>query len=431
MEGKKVAFYTLGCKLNFSETSTIARSLIEQGYKKVSFNTKADIYIINTCTVTQAADKKSRQIIKKATKINPDAYIAVTGCYAQLKPQEIVNIPGVDAIIGNKGKYELNTLLDHFQKSGKTKIITSDINKNSQFTPSFSLADRTRSFLKIQDGCDYKCSFCTIPMARGKSRNQSIAKTIENARTIASSRIKEIVLTGVNLGDFGKTTGESFFHLIKELDFVKGIERFRLSSLEPNLITDEIVEFVAYSNKFLPHFHIPLQSGSNKILKLMRRKYDRELFCKQVSKIKSLIPSACIGVDVIVGFPGETTEDFESTYYLLDQLDVSYLHVFTYSERQNTHASTLPDKLSPNEKNRRSKILRELSCKKKNQFYCKNKGNIVKVLFEGTESKNKIFGFTENYIRVETDFNKELIGKIRKVRLKKIGEQGNYIFDFL
>lgn len=428
---KKVAFYTLGCKLNFSETSTITRSFINNGFQIVTFSAKADVYIINTCTVTQAADKKCRQIIRKAIKTNPDAFIAVTGCYTQLNPNEIVNITGVDAILGNNEKFKILALLDNFRKVKKTKIITGKTKKNIPFAPSYSLSERTRSFLKIQDGCDYYCSFCTIPLARGRSRNQSILKTLENVKIIAKSGIKEIVLTGVNLGDFGKSTGESFLQLLKTIELVKGIERFRISSLEPNLISDEIIEFIVQSKKFLSHFHIPLQSGSNKILKLMKRKYNRELFSQRVSKIKSLFSNAGIGVDVIVGFPGETQRDFEDTFDFLNQLDVSYLHVFTYSERQNTHASTLPNKISQDEKTRRSKILHELSDKKRNHFYRENKGNTAEVLFERAESSGKIFGFTENYIRVETNFNKELIGKIRKVRLKKIGKQGNYIFDFL
>src|SRR6187402_1618884 len=342
---KKVAFYTLGCKLNYSETSTISRMFEQKGYKKVDFTDTPDIFIINTCSVTENADKKCHKIVREARSISPDAYVAIIGCYAQLKPAEIASIPGVDAVLGAAEKFRLVELLDGFVRPAHAQVFASDIEKANRFNTSYSLHDRTRTFLKVQDGCDYSCSFCTIPLARGASRSDSVENIVKTAMEIAQTEVREIVLTGVNTGDFGIQDGtrvERFIDLIKALDEVEGIDRFRISSIEPNLLTDEIISFVAQSKRFVPHFHIPLQSGSNKILKLMRRRYQRELYVARVEKIKSVMPHACIGVDVIVGFPGETQDDFLETYSFLNELNISYLHVFTYSERENTIASTLP-----------------------------------------------------------------------------------------
>src|SRR5688572_27237578 len=354
---KKVAFYTLGCKLNYSETSTISRLFEEKGYKKVDFTDSPDIFIINTCSVTENADKKCHKIVREARGISPDAYVAIIGCYAQLKPKEISEIPGVDAVLGASEKFRLVELLDGFVRKPEAEVFASEIEKASQFNTSYSINDRTRTFLKVQDGCDYSCTFCTIPLARGSSRSDSIENILKTAREIAATEVKEIVLTGVNTGDFRLQQGnrvERFIDLIKALDDVDGIDRFRISSIEPNLLSDEIISFVATSKRFVPHFHIPLQSGSNKILRLMKRRYLRELYVDRVTSIKEKMPHCCIGVDVIVGFPGETEEDFLETYQFLNELDISYLHVFTYSERENTQAATMPGEVPANKRAERS-----------------------------------------------------------------------------
>jgi len=417
---KKVAFYTLGCKLNYSETSTIARKFEDKGYKKVDFTDQPDIFIINTCSVTENADKKCHKVVREARAISPNAYVAIIGCYAQLKPKEISEIPGVDAVLGAAEKFQLVELLDGFVRPEKATVYSSDIAVATTFNSSFSINDRTRTFLKVQDGCDYSCSFCTIPLARGASRSDSIENIVTTAQEIAKTEVKEIVLTGVNTGDFGIQNGERkerFVDLVKALDEIEGIERFRISSIEPNLLTDEIIEFVAQSKKFVPHFHIPLQSGSNKILKLMRRRYQRELYVSRVEKIKSLMPHCCIGVDVIVGFPGETKEDFLETYQFLNELNISYLHVFTYSERNNTPASALPESVSLKERSDRSKMLHILSDKKRRAFYEENLEKEYTVLFENDVEDGKMLGFTENYVRVSANYDPLLINELKKVRL--------------
>ena len=420
---KKVAFYTLGCKLNYSETSTIARKFEDKGYKKVDFTDQPDIFIINTCSVTENADKKCHKVVREARAISPNAYVAIIGCYAQLKPKEISEIPGVDAVLGAAEKFQLVELLDGFVRPEKATVYSSDIAVATTFNSSFSINDRTRTFLKVQDGCDYSCSFCTIPLARGASRSDSIENIVTTAQEIAKTEVKEIVLTGVNTGDFGIQNGERkerFVDLVKALDEIEGIERFRISSIEPNLLTDEIIEFVAQSKKFVPHFHIPLQSGSNKILKLMRRRYQRELYVSRVEKIKSLMPHCCIGVDVIVGFPGETKEDFLETYQFLNELNISYLHIFTYSERNNTPASALPESVSLKERSDRSKMLHILSDKKRRAFYEENLEKEYTVLFENDVEDGKMLGFTENYVRVSANYDPLLINELKKVRLVSI-----------
>ncbi len=425
---KKVAFYTLGCKLNYSETSTISRKFEESGYQKVEFTDQPDIFIINTCSVTANADKKCRKIVREARSISPNAYVAIIGCYAQLKPKEISEIPGVDAVLGAAEKFRLVELLDGFVRPETPAVFASEINTVDTFNASYSLHDRTRTFLKVQDGCDYSCSFCTIPLARGSSRSDSIFNLVKHANEIAISGVKEIVLTGVNIGDFGLQQGErkeKFIDLIKSLDDVDGIERFRISSIEPNLLTDEIIEFVAQSKRFVPHFHIPLQSGSNTILKLMRRRYQRELYVSRVEKIKSVMPSCCIGVDVIVGFPGETYEHFLETYQFLNELDISYLHVFTYSERENTLAASLPEAIPMKERNERSRMLHILSDKKRRAFYEKNLHNSFNVLFENDVEGGIMHGFTENYIRVAAKYDPLLINETKKVILTSINEKGH------
>jgi threonylcarbamoyladenosine tRNA methylthiotransferase MtaB len=424
---KKVAFYTLGCKLNYSETSTIARNFEEKGYRKVEFSDTPDIFIINTCSVTENADKKCAKVVREARTISPNGYIAIIGCYAQLKPKEISEIPGVDAVLGASEKFRLIELLDGFIRPEQPKIFSSEIEEVKTFNTSYSLFDRTRTFLKVQDGCDYSCSFCTIPLARGSSRSDSIENIVNTAKEIALTEVKEIVLTGVNTGDFGLQNGvreERFFDLVKALDEVEGIDRFRISSIEPNLLHDEIIEFVATSRRFVPHFHIPLQSGSNKILKLMRRRYQRELYTAKVEKIKSEMPHACIGVDVIVGFPGETHEDFLDTYQFLNELNISYLHVFTYSERDNTLAANMPDSVSGKERNERSKMLHILSDKKRRAFYDSNLGREFTVLFENDIEDGQMHGFTENYIRVSAKYDPLLIHELKKVQLTSISEKG-------
>jgi len=424
---KKVAFYTLGCKLNYSETSTIGRIFQERGFEKVEFTDTPDIYVINTCSVTDNADKKCRKIVKEAQKHSPNAFITILGCYAQLKPKEISEIPGVDAVLGAAEKFQLVDILDGFTKKEKAEVYASPISEANTFHNSYSFGDRTRTFLKVQDGCDYSCSFCTIPLARGNSRSDTIENVVRSANEIAESGVKEIVLTGVNTGDFGLQDGtrvETFFDLVKELDKVENIERFRISSIEPNLLKDEIIEFVSQSNRFMPHFHIPLQSGSNKILKLMRRRYQRELYADRVSKIKALMPHCCIGVDVIVGFPGETEEDFIETYNFINGLDVSYLHVFPYSERENTLAPEMPGKVSIKERNRRADMLRILSEKKKRYFYEQNIGREFTVLFEDDVKDGVMEGWTENYVRVAAKYDPVLVNEMKHVRLTGINAAG-------
>lgn len=424
---KKVAFYTLGCKLNYSETSTISRMFEEKGYRKVDFTETPDIFIINTCSVTDNADKKCRKIVREARSISPDAYVAIIGCYAQLKPKEISEIAGVDAVLGAAEKFRLVELLDGFVRKPDAEIFTSDIAQANAFNTSYSLHDRTRTFLKVQDGCDYSCSFCTIPLARGNSRSDTIDHILNTAREIAATDVREIVLTGVNTGDFGLQDGvrkEHFIDLIRALDNVEGIERFRISSIEPNLLTDEIIEFVAASQRFVPHFHIPLQSGSNRILRLMRRRYMRELYVERVSKIKALMPHACIGVDVIVGFPGESREDFLETYRFLNELNISYLHVFTYSERENTPAASMPDVVPGSTRADRSKMLHILSDKKRRKFYEQNLGLETNVLFENDIEDGMMHGFTDNYIRVSAKYDPVLINEIVRVRLSGINHKG-------
>lgn len=427
---KRVAFYTLGCKLNYSETSSISRMFEERGYEKVEFNQKPDIFIINTCSVTDNADKKCRKIVREAQQINPAGFVAIIGCYAQLKPKEISEIPGVDAVLGAAEKFRLVELMDTFHKvptGQKAQVLASPIEDAIDYHASFSLNDRTRTFLKVQDGCDYPCTYCTIPLARGKSRSDSIANVVNAAREIAERGVKEIVLTGVNIGDFGIQNGSrqtNFLELIKALDEVEGIERFRISSIEPNLLTDEIIAFVADSSRFVPHFHIPLQSGSNKILALMRRRYRRELYQERVEKIKSLLPDCCIGVDVIVGHPGETPEEFLATYEFLNSLDISYLHVFTYSERPNTEALKIRPVVPKKARAERSRMLHILSEKKKRAFYESQTGTTHTVLFEDDVQDGMMQGFTENYVRVVARYDPLLINETKKVFLSRIGETG-------
>jgi threonylcarbamoyladenosine tRNA methylthiotransferase MtaB len=424
---KKVAFYTLGCKLNYSETSTISRMFEQKGYKKVEFTDTPDIFIINTCSVTENADKKCHKIVREARSISPDAFVTIIGCYAQLKPQEIASIPGVDAVLGAAEKFRLVELLDGFVRKPQTEVFASEIESANVFNTSYSIHDRTRTFLKVQDGCDYSCSFCTIPLARGSSRSDSILNIVKTAKEIAATEVREIVLTGVNTGDFGLQDGkreERFIDLIKALDEVEGIDRFRISSIEPNLLTDEIIEFVSQSKRFVPHFHIPLQSGSNKILKLMRRRYQRELYVSRVEKIKELMPHCCIGVDVIVGFPGETNEDFLETYQFLNELDISYLHVFTYSERKNTLAATMDETVNPKERAERSKMLHILSDKKRRKFYEDHIDGTFRVLFENDVDNGMMHGFTENYIRVSAKYDPILINELKALKLLNINEKG-------
>lgn len=424
ISNKKVSLYTLGCKLNFSETSSIARMFEEEGFARVEFEETPDVYVINTCSVTENADKKCKQLVNKALKINPDAFIAIIGCYAQLKPEEIAKIYGVDLVLGASEKFKILEHFSNVQKREQTEIHASKINQVNEFIPSYSKGDRTRSFLKIQDGCDYFCTFCTIPLARGKSRNDSIAKTINVAREVAKTDVHEVVLTGVNIGDFGQGNEENFFELIKQLDNIEGIERFRISSIEPNLLTNEIISFVSKSNKFMPHFHIPLQSGSNKILTLMKRKYLKELYVDRVRQIKQLMPHTCIGVDVIVGFPGETEEDFLETYQFLNELPVSYLHVFTYSERQNTTANKMSEVVPKEERSKRSKMLHILSEKKRRQFYSEHIGATYNVLFESENHEGYLHGFTENYIKVKVPYDTALENTIQTMKLLHVDAEG-------
>ena len=432
---KTVAFHTLGCKLNFAETSTIARLFQEKGFIKKSFLEPADVYVINTCSVTENADNECKSIVKSALLKNPEAFVAVVGCYAQLKPEEISKIEGVDVVLGATEKFKL---LNYIHLSGKhlhAQIHNCEISDANFFVDAYSVGDRTRSFLKVQDGCDYSCTFCTIPLARGKSRSDLIENVIRNANKIASEGVKEIVLTGVNIGDFGKgqlitedlkkKKEVTFLDLIMALDEVKGIERFRISSIEPNLLKDQIIDFVAKSKKFVPHFHIPLQSGSNVLLKLMKRRYHKELYADRINKIKTLMPDCCIGVDVIVGFPGETDELFLETYNYLNELDLSYLHVFTYSERDNTEAIDLPNQVSIVERKRRNKMLRILSAKKLRLFYEQQKGKILSVIFENENKKGFMYGFTQNYVKVKYPFDETLCNSILNVTILDFDEEGN------
>ncbi|WP_143961683.1 tRNA (N(6)-L-threonylcarbamoyladenosine(37)-C(2))-methylthiotransferase MtaB [Litoribacter populi] len=425
---KKVAFYTLGCKLNYSETSTISRMFENKGYQKVEFDQTPDIFIINTCSVTENADKKCKKIVKEAKKISPNSYVTIIGCYAQLKPQEIATIKGVDAVLGAAEKFRLIELLDGFAKEQEAKVLATDIQEATVFNNAFSINDRTRTFLKVQDGCNYGCAFCTIPLARGKSRSDSIANILDSAREIASTDVKEVVLTGVNIGDFGIQDGkrkERFADLVTALDEIEGIDRFRISSIEPNLLTNETIEFVSKSKHFVPHFHIPLQSGSNTMLRAMGRRYLRELYEDRVSKIKTLMPHCCIGVDVIVGFPGETDELFLETYNFLKELPISYLHVFTYSERANTRATEMEGVVPMKTRNERSKMLRILSEKMRRQFYEENLGKTYTVLFEEDIEDGKMHGFTENYIRVSAKYDPMLINETKVVQLVGINEKGS------
>ena len=429
---KKVSFYTLGCKLNYSETSTISRMFEEKGYRKVDFTETPDIFIINTCSVTENADKKCRKIVREARSISPEAYVAIIGCYAQLKPQEISEIPGVDAVLGAAEKFRLVELLDGFVRKPRAEVFASDIVHASTFHTSYSLHDRTRTFLKVQDGCDYSCTFCTIPLARGSSRSDSIKNIVRTAREISATDVREIVLTGVNTGDFGLPAKqgqegvrkERFIDLIRALDEVESIDRIRISSIEPNLLTDEIIEFVAASKRFVPHFHIPLQSGSNRILRLMRRRYQRELYVERVARIRELMPHCCIGVDVIVGFPGESREDFLETYQFLNELDISYLHVFTYSERENTPAANMPDVVPGSQRADRSKMLHILSDKKRRKFYEDNLGSEHSVLFENDIEDGMMHGFTGNYIRVSAKYDPVLVNELKRVRLVALNDKG-------
>lgn len=424
--GQKVAFYTLGCKLNFSETSAIGRLMEEKGFETVPFESPADLFVINTCSVTDNADKKCRYYVRQALRQNPDAYIVVVGCYAQLKPKEIAEIKGVDLVLGAAEKFRLPEILTDLTKNACGQVKASEIGAANFFVDAFSVDDRTRSFLKVQDGCDYKCSFCTIPLARGKSRSDLPENVLRNARTLAEKGVKEIVLTGVNTGDYGVglETDINFFGLIKQLDEVEGIERFRISSIEPNLLTDDIIAFVAKSKRFVPHFHVPLQSGSDKILSAMRRRYKRSLYADRVEKIRAHMPDACIGVDVIVGFPGETDEDFRETYDFINGLDISYLHVFTYSERANTLAAEMPGSVPNKVREERNTQLRILSEKKRRVFYSKYIGQSAKVLMEEAEKGGVMHGFTENYIKVSMPYDASWVNTIVQVELGEFDEMG-------
>jgi threonylcarbamoyladenosine tRNA methylthiotransferase MtaB len=434
---KKVGFYTLGCKLNFSETSTIARSFKDEGFDRVDFNDPADIYVINTCSVTENADKRFKTVVKQAQKSNPEAFVVAVGCYAQLKPQELADVNGVDLVLGATEKFKITDYLNDLTKNDLGEIHSCEIEDADFYVGSYSIGDRTRAFLKVQDGCDYKCTYCTIPLARGISRSDELQNVISNAKEISSKGIKEIVLTGVNIGDYGK--GEfgnkkhehTFLELVEALDQVEGIERLRISSIEPNLLKNETIDVVSKSRAFVPHFHIPLQSGSNVILKAMRRRYMRELYVDRVIKIKEVMPHACIGVDVIVGFPGETEAHFLETYNFLNELDISYLHVFTYSERANTVAAELDNVVPKNIRTKRSKMLRGLSAKKRRAFYESQIGATRKVLFESENKAGYIHGFTDNYVKVKSPWNPELVNTLHDVELIKIDDDGLVRFDFV
>ncbi len=425
---KKVAFYTLGCKLNFSETSAIGRQFSDAGFETVPFTDQADIYLINTCSVTDHADKKCRKVVKEALKHSPNAYIAIVGCYAQLKPKEISEIPGVDIVLGAAEKFQIIEYISDLTKQAKTRVYNQPIVETREFVSAYSFGERTRTFLKVQDGCDYTCTFCTIPLARGESRSDTIEHVLEQAKEIASSGVKEIVLTGVNLGDFGIRNGmreDRFLDLITALDHVEGIDRIRISSIEPNLLTNDIIEFVSSSEKFVPHFHIPLQSGSNKILGLMRRRYKRELYIERISKIRELMPDCCIGVDVIVGFPGETKDDFLDTYNFLNELDVSYLHVFTYSERENTLAADMKGSVTGSVRFERNKMLHILSEKKRRAFYETQKGKQAEVLFEADHKDGFMHGFSRNYVKVKAPYDPLMVNEIRSVKFDNIAPDGD------
>ena len=415
-QAKRVAFHTLGCKLNFSETATISRDFLSHGFEKVNYRDKADIYVLNTCSVTENADKEARKFIRQAKQRNPNSSVAVIGCYAQLKPNDIAAIDGVDIVLGAEEKFNLLNHLDSINLNGSTKVIQSEIDQVHKFTPSYSSAERTRSFLKIQDGCDYTCSFCTIPLARGQSRSDTISNTLKVAKEVAETDTREIVLTGVNIGDYGKGSNETFFDLIQQLDLLDGIDRIRISSIEPNLLTNDIIEFCASSKKFMPHFHVPLQSGSDKILGAMRRRYKRDLYVNRVTRIKQTIADACIGVDVIVGFPGETEKDFLDTYNFLNELDISYLHVFTYSERPNTDAIEMSEIVSKEIRRERSKMLHILSDKKRRFFHDQFISKYRQVLFENIKN-GKLLGHTDNYIQIQMEGGSELINSIHSVKL--------------
>ena len=433
---KKAAFYTLGCKLNFSETSTIARNFQGEGFERVDFSEKADIYVINTCSVTENADKRFKTIVKQAQKANPEAFIAAVGCYAQLKPEELAQVDGVDLVLGATEKFKITDYINDLTKNEQGEVHSCEIDDADFYVGSYAIGDRTRAFLKVQDGCDYKCTYCTIPLARGISRSDTLENVLKNAAEIAAQDIKEIVLTGVNIGDYGK--GEfgnkkhehTFFELVQALDKVEGIHRLRISSIEPNLLKNETIDFVAQSNSFVPHFHIPLQSGSDKILKLMRRRYLSQLYVDRVHQIKQVMPHACIGVDVIVGFPGETNEDFLETYHFLNELDISYLHVFTYSERQNTVAAEMGGVVPKQVRNKRSKMLRGLSAKKRRAFYESQLDTSRTVLFEGENKEGYIHGFTENYVKVKAPWNPDLVNTLHEVKLTEIDEDGLVRFEF-
>jgi threonylcarbamoyladenosine tRNA methylthiotransferase MtaB len=434
---KKVAFYTLGCKLNFSETSTISRNFQNEGFDRVDFEDVADIYVINTCSVTDNADKQFKQVVKKALKLNPNAFVAAVGCYAQLKPEELAAVDGVDLVLGATEKFKITDYIHDLSKNDLGEVHSCEIEEADFYVGSYSIGDRTRAFLKVQDGCDYKCTYCTIPLARGISRSDTMENVLHNAAEISQKGIKEIVLTGVNIGDYGK--GEfgnkkhehTFLELVQALDQVEGIERLRISSIEPNLLKNETIEFVAQSRTFVPHFHIPLQSGSNAILKKMKRRYLRELYTERVAKIREVMPHACIGVDVIVGFPGETDEHFLETYHFLNELDISYLHVFTYSERDNTEAAAMYGVVPNAVRAKRSKMLRGLSVKKRRAFYESQLGTTRTVLFEGENKEGYIYGFTENYVKVKTPWNPELVNTLHEVQLTHIDEDGGVRIAFV
>lgn len=421
---KKVAFYTLGCKLNFAETSSIARQFRESGYARVESDENPDVLIINTCSVTDQADKKCRNIVSRAIRQNPGVHVAVIGCYAQLKPEEIASIPGVDIVLGANEKFNIVQHIEDAGEKGKAQILAGEIKDVKTFIPSFSQGDRTRTFLKVQDGCNYFCAFCTIPLARGRSRSATIAETMIEARKAVDAGAKEIVLTGVNIGDFGTAHGETFFDLVKQLDELEGVDRFRISSIEPNLLTDEIIDFVAKSKRFMPHFHIPLQSGSDSILQSMRRRYRTDLYAKRILQIKTAIPDCCIGVDVIVGFPGETDALFEETNSFLSELDISYLHVFTYSERDNTTALRIQEVVPMDVRHERNKRLRILSEKKKHAFYERFENTVRPALWESENEDGMMFGFTDNYIKVTKPFLAQSTNQISKFELKKINGDG-------
>lgn len=434
---KKVAFYTLGCKLNFSETSTIARNFKNEGFQRVDFESKADVYVINTCSVTDNADKRFKSIVKNALKQNSNAFLIAVGCYAQLKPEELAAVDGVDLVLGATEKFNVTSYINDLTKNEVGEIHSCEISEADFYVGSYSIGDRTRAFLKIQDGCDYKCTYCTIPLARGISRSDTLENVLKNAKEIASKGIKEIVLTGVNIGDYGK--GEfgnkkhehTFFELVKELDKINGIHRLRISSIEPNLLTDETIDFVSKSSSFVPHFHIPLQSGSDELLKKMKRRYLQKTYTNRVDKIKETMPNACIGVDVIVGFPGETDELFLETYNYLNALNISYLHVFTYSERPNTEAFDMEGVVPNNIRAKRSKMLRGLSVKKRRAFYESQLGKTATVLFENENKEGYIHGFTENYIKVKTPWNPALINTLHTVSLTEIDTDGLVRFEFI